>query len=154
MGVKYLTGKAVCERYGGVSIRTVDRWVKEGTFPKPFYLGPRKYWPESALDEHDERKVSREMPMSVRALGDRLPHPPAKSRPPQASCIQSGSRAMTMVCAWCDVYDRIECGSQGDDFDVAWTKCRLCGRTELRWEKLGRQTPVPQDDAAEPPSAA
>jgi predicted DNA-binding transcriptional regulator AlpA len=81
MGVKYLTGKAVCARYGGVSIRTIDRWVKEGIFPEPIYLGPRKYWLESALDEHDERKVSREMPMSVRALGDRLPHPPVKRRP-------------------------------------------------------------------------
>jgi hypothetical protein len=43
------------------------------------------------------------------------------------------------VCAWCDVYCRKERGSEW-----SWhTVCAYCGRSELRFGKLGRQTPIP-----------
>ena len=44
------------------------------------------------------------------------------------------SKNMILVCAWCDVYDRVECRAVNDEekIDTAWTKCRLCGRAELK----------------------
>jgi hypothetical protein len=53
----------------------------------------------------------------------------------------------TMVCAWCDVYCRVECETRDDEGRLvcAWTECAYCGRTELRFGKLGRQTPLPKD---------
>lgn len=50
-----------------------------------------------------------------------------------------------IVCAWCDVYARVPCAQrdeQGRAF-IEWTACAYCGRTELRFGKLGRQTPIP-----------
>ena len=49
------------------------------------------------------------------------------------------------VCAWCDVYCRRECvqhDEEGREF-MRWSCCAYCGRTELRFGKLGRQTPIP-----------
>jgi hypothetical protein len=53
------------------------------------------------------------------------------------------------VCAWCDVYARLECEARDDQGRLiqSWTKCAYCGRTELRFGKLGRQTPIPQQRA-------
>ena len=50
------------------------------------------------------------------------------------------------VCAWCDVYARVPCAQyddQGRPF-IEWTACAYCGRSELRFGKLGRQTPIPK----------
>jgi hypothetical protein len=49
------------------------------------------------------------------------------------------------VCAWCDVYARELRQMHDDEGRViqVWTVCAYCGRTELRWQKLGRQTPIP-----------
>jgi hypothetical protein len=49
------------------------------------------------------------------------------------------------VCAWCDVWcrvERIQRDAQGREI-VRGTACAYCGRTELRLGKLGRQTPIP-----------
>jgi hypothetical protein len=50
-----------------------------------------------------------------------------------------------LFCAWCDVYNRIPCEACDDKGQVisSWTCCAYCGRTEFRFEKLGRQTPIP-----------
>jgi hypothetical protein len=58
---------------------------------------------------------------------------------------------MNMVCAWCDVYARVECNTADENGRIvsSWTACAYCGRTELRFKKLGRQTPLPKD-AEEP----
>jgi hypothetical protein len=53
-----------------------------------------------------------------------------------------GNGQMTLVCAWCDVYCRVECENEFQ----SWTVCAYCGRSELRLSKLGRQTPLPKDD--------
>ena len=55
---------------------------------------------------------------------------------------------MTMVCAWCDVYARVEREYRLDLDDgphtISSTVCAYCGRSELRFGTLGRQTPIPK----------
>ena len=56
-----------------------------------------------------------------------------------------------LVCAWCDVncrVERVQHDDQGREF-LRDTCCAYCGRTELRFGKLGRQTPIPK--YTEPP---
>jgi hypothetical protein len=54
------------------------------------------------------------------------------------------SDIIEMVCAWCDVSNRVEQVMRVDGRVVqSWTCCAYCGRTELRRGKLGRQTPIP-----------
>jgi hypothetical protein len=50
-----------------------------------------------------------------------------------------------LVCAWCDVWNRVERvlkDESGHEF-LRDSSCAYCGRTELRFGKLGRQTPIP-----------
>ena len=56
------------------------------------------------------------------------------------------------VCAWCDVCNRKEVVQRDDQGreTMTWTWCAYCGRTELRFGKLGRQTPIPKKPP-EPP---
>ena len=51
-----------------------------------------------------------------------------------------------LVCTWCDVYCRIACEQRDENGKIVrqWTQCAYCGRTELRFAKLGRQTPMPE----------
>ena len=51
--------RAVCELYGGVCSKTIDRWVSLGILPKPEKMngGPRS-WDEAALDEVDRRRAA------------------------------------------------------------------------------------------------
>jgi hypothetical protein len=60
-----------------------------------------------------------------------------------------GPQMTDMVCAWCDVYARIPCEMCDDQGRVisTWTKCAYCERSELRFRKLGRQTPIPKQAA-------
>jgi hypothetical protein len=51
-----------------------------------------------------------------------------------------------MVCAWCDVYCREEVWSPLSSHTV----CAYCGRSELRFGKRGRQTPIPKDSEVTP----
>jgi hypothetical protein len=57
----------------------------------------------------------------------------------------------TLVCAWCDVYSRVECDHRDAEgrVTISGTQCAYCGRTELRFGKLGRQTPIPPPRAME-----
>lgn len=54
------------------------------------------------------------------------------------------------VCAWCDVYCREEqiTVDENDREVCRSTVCSYCGRSELRFGKLGRQTPIPADEPA------
>jgi hypothetical protein len=51
------------------------------------------------------------------------------------------------VCAWCDVYARVTRAQYDDERRpfIEWTACAYCGRTETRFGKLGRRTPVPTE---------
>jgi hypothetical protein len=54
-------------------------------------------------------------------------------------------KASRFVCAWCDVYCRVE-RVQHDEAGREIFRdsvCAYCGRTELRFA-LGRQTPIPK----------
>jgi len=52
-----------------------------------------------------------------------------------------------LVCAWCDVYCREEQHTYDDAGRLISTDtvCAYCGRSELRFGKLGRQTPLPEE---------
>jgi hypothetical protein len=52
-----------------------------------------------------------------------------------------------LVCAWCDIYCRTECNTRDESGAIvyAWTCCAYCGRTELRFGRLGHQTPIPNN---------
>jgi predicted DNA-binding transcriptional regulator AlpA len=48
---RFLRKRQVAARYG-ITERSVDRRTRDGTLPKPIYVGPRcPRWDESALEE-------------------------------------------------------------------------------------------------------
>ena len=50
-----LPTRVVCERYGGVSDRTIARWERDPSlnFPQPTVINGRKYYEEDQLTEWD-----------------------------------------------------------------------------------------------------
>jgi hypothetical protein len=56
------------------------------------------------------------------------------------------------VCAYCDVYCRVERIQYDDDGReiMCSSVCAYCGRSGLRRGKLGRQTPVPSAGSERP----
>jgi predicted DNA-binding transcriptional regulator AlpA len=47
----YLSSIQVRQRYGGVSVMwIVRRLADDSGFPKPIYIGKRRYWPLEALE--------------------------------------------------------------------------------------------------------
>lgn len=51
---KYLSGPQVRKRYGDLGPVSLWKRVKEGKIPPPTLKhGPRNYWDEQKLDEHD-----------------------------------------------------------------------------------------------------
>jgi hypothetical protein len=50
---EWLPAKTVCNRYGEISDRTLDRRVEAGALPPPVYIRRRRYWDEEALNAHD-----------------------------------------------------------------------------------------------------
>jgi predicted site-specific integrase-resolvase len=50
---KWLPAKTVCNRYGDISDRTLDRWIEVGALPPPVYIRRRRYWDEEVLNAHD-----------------------------------------------------------------------------------------------------
>jgi hypothetical protein len=55
MSKKYLRKRAVAVRYGGISLRSVERAARDGRLPPPEFPFGNKipHWNEAALDEHD-----------------------------------------------------------------------------------------------------
>jgi len=50
--------RKVAERYG-CSMRTVERWVKLGRFPKPVRMpNGRDYWADETIEEHERSLVT------------------------------------------------------------------------------------------------
>ena len=63
----------------------------------------------------------------------------------EAGRLAPSYKASRFVCAWCDVYCRVE-RVQHDEAGreiIRDSVCAYCGRTELRFA-LGRQTPIPK----------
>jgi predicted DNA-binding transcriptional regulator AlpA len=52
---QHLDMKTVRERLGGVSERSVERWVAEGKLPPPLRLGRKRVWSEVAVAEALEK---------------------------------------------------------------------------------------------------
>jgi hypothetical protein len=52
---KYIRKNGVCQRYGGITPKTVDRHVAAGKIAKPEFPFQNRipYWDEAKLDEHD-----------------------------------------------------------------------------------------------------
>jgi hypothetical protein len=60
MARKWLRLEAVCQRYGDIVPRSVERAVQDGRLPAPEYpLGNRiPFWDEETLDSHDRKIVT------------------------------------------------------------------------------------------------
>jgi hypothetical protein len=60
MAKKWLRLEAVCQRYGDIVPRSLERAVKDGRLPAPeFPLSNRiPFWSEEALDAHDRKIVT------------------------------------------------------------------------------------------------
>ena len=56
MAKRFLNTKRVRNRYGDISDRTVDRWVKAGVLPPPDYINGQRFWAEEQLDAQDEAR--------------------------------------------------------------------------------------------------
>jgi hypothetical protein len=53
-GRRYLQTNEVCQRYGGISPRTVQRWIDSGRLKPPMKVNGRNYHAESDLDAADD----------------------------------------------------------------------------------------------------
>jgi predicted DNA-binding transcriptional regulator AlpA len=54
-----LTLAQVAERYGGVNVRTIDRWAKDEklSFPQPMHIGRRPLWDEAELEAWERSRA-------------------------------------------------------------------------------------------------
>lgn len=51
--------REVCARYGGISDRTVDRWVVSGVLPPPsMRINNVRYWDEQELEARDRERMT------------------------------------------------------------------------------------------------
>jgi predicted DNA-binding transcriptional regulator AlpA len=48
----------LCERYGNISDRTVDRWTATGILPKPVIINKRRYWDEAEIEQRERERMS------------------------------------------------------------------------------------------------
>jgi len=55
----FLTAAQVRRRYGNVSAMTLHRWLGDSTldFCRPIYIGNRRFWRLSDLEEFERRRV-------------------------------------------------------------------------------------------------
>jgi len=61
-----LTSAEVAARYGGRSVRTIDRWIENGELPPPMRINRFRFWDEKELDAFDARRLrSRAIPSSA-----------------------------------------------------------------------------------------
>lgn len=58
---KLITAKKTCERLGGVSDMSLWRWLNnpELEFPRPVYIGNRRYFDEDSIDDWVERQAAK-----------------------------------------------------------------------------------------------
>ena len=55
----FLKKKDLARRYGGVTIRTIERMWEEGRLPPPdIYNGPSPLWSETSLEKHERRHLN------------------------------------------------------------------------------------------------
>jgi DNA-binding transcriptional MerR regulator len=65
---RFLGTRAVGQRYGGKSPRTIKRWWEKGVIPPPDQtIKNRHYWDEAALDHHDRQRVAERAAASSKA---------------------------------------------------------------------------------------
>jgi DNA-binding transcriptional MerR regulator len=53
-----LTARQVCERYSGVTVRTIDRWLERGLLPQPMKINNVRYWDEDDLTAADQARMA------------------------------------------------------------------------------------------------
>jgi hypothetical protein len=52
-----LTIRALCERYGNITPRTVSRWLAVGILPQPLFIANRRYWDEEEIEAAERNMV-------------------------------------------------------------------------------------------------
>jgi hypothetical protein len=77
MSRRLLSSRGVANRYGGVHLRTLNRWEDSGAIPKhTIRINHRKYWDEAILDEADRANTA------AAGANSRPPSLPYAKRPP------------------------------------------------------------------------
>jgi DNA-binding transcriptional MerR regulator len=64
-GKRLLPIRAMCQRYGDVADRTIDRWTASGILPPPLVINKRRYWDEEELERRECANMSRKLPGEV-----------------------------------------------------------------------------------------
>ncbi len=61
MTKRKLRRKDLCERFGGITPRTVERWQADPKmdFPPPIYLGRFPLWDEDQIEQWERRRAVR-----------------------------------------------------------------------------------------------
>jgi DNA-binding transcriptional MerR regulator len=65
MTKRLLPIRAMCQRYGDVSDRTIDRWTAAGILPPPLIIRKRRYWNEEELEQRERAGMGRKPPGEV-----------------------------------------------------------------------------------------
>jgi predicted DNA-binding transcriptional regulator AlpA len=61
----YITTRQLRNRYGGVSHMWIERRLADDpTFPKPFYLGARRYWSVAAVEAWERAAAAKQLATS------------------------------------------------------------------------------------------
>jgi predicted DNA-binding transcriptional regulator AlpA len=58
---QFLRKAQVAARYG-INVRSLERWVKDGTLPRPLYHSRFPLWRESDLDDYDRAATAEPRP--------------------------------------------------------------------------------------------
>ncbi|MET4275164.1 MULTISPECIES: hypothetical protein [unclassified Bradyrhizobium] len=56
---KLLRSRDLTARYGGISLRTLDRWITRGVIPPPDQIiGERRYWFAETIEKVDRQNTA------------------------------------------------------------------------------------------------
>ena len=61
----FIPTRQLRNRYGGVSHMWVERRLEDPDFPRPVYLGGRRYWSVAALEAWEKQAAAEMRPLSV-----------------------------------------------------------------------------------------
>jgi DNA-binding transcriptional MerR regulator len=61
---KFHPTRTLCQRYDVVP-RTIDRWIDSGILPPPIWIGGRRYWSSSALEQIERAAIGKRRATAV-----------------------------------------------------------------------------------------
>jgi len=156
MPTPLLTKKKMQEYLGGVSARTVERYVIDGTIPAPVKIGGSVYWRAADIDEWDAR-LQPDQQIVVTFLRDCLPWGSGETATftPEQAAILVGS-GMGQIAnetgeARAAIHEHLV------RFHAVKAECKALGKKVLVTRIDDHPcfaVPLPAEGAVEPPEAA